>query len=74
MAEVLYLSRYDRHCLDKLLGTSTEARLRDEGHVFVLSDGSEYDPGNPTYQSRVLEIYDSSSAKPAESLDRESHL
>lgn len=44
MAE-LYISRYDRHCLDKLLGTSTEDRLVAEGHVFTLSDGTEYDPG-----------------------------
>ena len=42
MADVIYVGRYDRHCLDKLIGTSTEARLIEEGHIFTLMDGSEY--------------------------------
>jgi hypothetical protein len=41
--EITYLSTYDRHCLDKLIGTSTEDRLRAEGHVFTLTDGTEYE-------------------------------
>lgn len=36
------LTRYDRHCLDTLLDTSTEARLRVEGYVFTLTDLTEY--------------------------------
>lgn len=46
--EHFLISRYDRHCLDKLLGTSTEIRLIEEGHIFTLSDGTEYDPGDTT--------------------------
>jgi len=41
--EALYVSRYDRHCLDKLIGSSTEARLIEEEHVFTLSDGRAYE-------------------------------
>jgi hypothetical protein len=41
--ELLYISRYDRHCLEKLIGTSTEERLIEEGHIFTLSDGTEYE-------------------------------
>jgi len=52
MSELLYLSRYDRNCLDKLLGTSTEARLKAANHVFVLTDGTEYDPG-PTQDASL---------------------
>lgn len=42
MAELIYVDRYDRHCLDKLVGTTTEDRLREEGHTFTLSDGTPY--------------------------------
>jgi hypothetical protein len=41
--EMLYVSRYDRHCLDKLIGSSTEERLILEGHVFTLTDGRLYE-------------------------------
>jgi len=41
--EVLYVNRYDRHSLDKLIGSSTEARLIEEEHVFTLSDGRAYE-------------------------------
>lgn len=43
MADLVYMDRYDRHCLDKLINTSTEERLRAEGHVFMLTDGTEYE-------------------------------
>jgi hypothetical protein len=41
--EMLYVSRYDRHSLDKLIGSTTEARLIEEGHVFTLTDGRVYE-------------------------------
>jgi len=41
--EALYVNRYDRHSLDKLIGTSTEARLIEEEHVFTLTDGRAYE-------------------------------
>ena len=42
MSELVYVDRYNRHCLDKLIGTSTEDRLVSEGHQFTLSDGTPF--------------------------------
>jgi len=56
MSEI-YVSRYDRHCLDKLLGSTTEERLIEEGHVFKLTDGTEYNAGTPAQVStRTLTV------------------
>lgn len=53
--EHFIVSRYDRHCLDKLLGTSTEQRLLEEGHTFTLSDGTEYEPIDTTGSIKNLQ-------------------
>jgi hypothetical protein len=42
MAEITILTRYDRECLETLLGTTTEERLKEEGHTFTLTDGTVY--------------------------------
>ena len=42
MDTMVYVDRYNRHCLDKLIGSSTEDRLVSEGHQFTLSDGTPY--------------------------------